>query len=91
MVSASLPCGFRFCCRQSSSLSPAPSCTCCCLTTSSDYQRLPEEDKLLTALRATDMKRGLYIFPFGTHRAEMKSPTLIEKYKQDRRDDDRVS
>ena len=47
----------------------------------SDYQRLPDEDKLLTALRAADMKRGLYIFPFGTHK-EMKSPTLIEKYKQ---------
>src|SRR6266852_2576847 len=47
----------------------------------SDYQRLPEEDKLLAALRAAGLKRGLYIFPFGTHK-EMKSRALIEKYKQ---------
>jgi hypothetical protein len=47
----------------------------------SDYQRLPDEDKLLAALRAAGLKRGLYIFPFGTHK-EMKSPAMIEKYKQ---------
>jgi hypothetical protein len=47
----------------------------------SDYQRLPEEDKVLAALRAAGLKRGLYLFPFGTHK-EMKSPALIEKYKQ---------
>lgn len=29
-----------------------------------DYQRLPDEDKLLAALRAAGLKRGLYIFPF---------------------------
>jgi hypothetical protein len=47
----------------------------------SDYQKLPDEDKLLAALRATGLKRGLYIFPFGTHK-EMKSPAMIEKYNQ---------
>jgi hypothetical protein len=47
----------------------------------SDYQQLPEEGKLLAALRAAGLKRGLYIFPFGTHK-EMKSPAMIEKYKQ---------
>ena len=47
----------------------------------SDYQRLPEEDKFLAALRAAGLKRGLYIFPFCTHK-EMKSPALMEKYKQ---------
>jgi hypothetical protein len=46
-----------------------------------DYQQLPDEDKLLASLRAAGLKRGLYIFPFGTHK-EMKSPVLIEKYKQ---------
>lgn len=46
-----------------------------------DYQQLPDEDKLLVALRAAGLKRGLYIFPFGTHK-EMKSPALVEKYKQ---------
>jgi hypothetical protein len=46
-----------------------------------DYQKLPEEDELLSALRAAGLKRGLYIFPFATHQ-EMKSPALMEKYKQ---------
>jgi hypothetical protein len=47
----------------------------------SDYQKLPDEDKLLAALRAAGLTRGLYIFPFGTHK-EMKSPAMIEKYNQ---------
>ncbi|MFI5056808.1 MAG: hypothetical protein ACHQLQ_01360 [Candidatus Acidiferrales bacterium] len=47
----------------------------------SDYQRLPDEDKLLATLRAAGLKRGLYVFPFCTHK-EMKSPATIEKYKQ---------
>ncbi len=46
-----------------------------------DYHPLPEEDKLLTALRGAGLKKGLYIFPFTTHK-EMKSPAMIEKYKQ---------
>jgi len=46
-----------------------------------DYRKLPEEDNLLTALRSAGLMRGLYIFPFGTHK-EMKSPAMIEKYKQ---------
>lgn len=47
----------------------------------SDYQQLPDEDKTLSALRTVDLKRGLYFFPFCTHK-EMKSPAMIEKYKQ---------
>jgi hypothetical protein len=46
-----------------------------------DYQPLPDEDKLLPVLRSAGLKRGLYIFPFGTHK-EMKSPAMLEKYKQ---------
>ncbi len=46
-----------------------------------DYQKLPDEDKLMGALRAAGLKRGLYIFPFCTHQ-EMKSPEMAEKYKQ---------
>ncbi len=48
----------------------------------SDYQRLPEEDKFLAALRAAGLKRGLYIFPFCTHK-EMKSPALMENTSRD--------
>lgn len=47
----------------------------------SDYQKLPDEDKVLDALRAAGPKRGLYVFPFTTHK-DMKSPAVIEKYKQ---------
>lgn len=47
----------------------------------SDYQKLPDEDKLLPGLRAAGLKRGLYVFPFCTQK-EMKSPAMIEKYKQ---------
>jgi hypothetical protein len=47
----------------------------------SDYQRLPDEDKLTAALRAAGLTRGLYIFPYCTPK-EMKSPAMIEKYKQ---------
>ena len=47
----------------------------------SDYRQLPDEDKLLAALRPAGLQRGLYIFPFTTHK-DMKSPAMIEKYKQ---------
>ena len=46
-----------------------------------DYKQLPDEDKLLATLRGAGLKRGLYIFPFCTHK-EMKSPAVLEKYKQ---------
>jgi hypothetical protein len=46
-----------------------------------DYQQLPEEDKLLAALRPAGLKPGLYIFPFGAHK-DMNSPAMQEKYKQ---------
>ena len=47
----------------------------------SDYSSLPDEDKILSALRSVSVKRGLYIFPFCTHK-DMKSPAMIEKQKQ---------
>ena len=47
----------------------------------SDYQRLPDEDQLLVPLRAAHLKRGLYMFPFCTHK-DMKSPAVVEKFKQ---------
>jgi len=46
-----------------------------------DYRKLPDEDKLLGVLRGAGLTRGLYIFPFCTHK-EMKSPAMVEKYKQ---------
>ena len=46
-----------------------------------DYKALPNEDKLLAALRGAGLKPGLYIFPHCTHK-EMKSPEAIGKYNQ---------
>ena len=48
----------------------------------SDCHQLPEEDKLLGALRATGLQRGLYMFPYSRNPNEMKSPAMAEKYKQ---------
>jgi len=47
----------------------------------SDYRKLPDEEKVLAALRAANLTRGLYNFPFTTHK-EMKSPEVQEKFKQ---------
>jgi hypothetical protein len=46
-----------------------------------DYRQLPDEDKLLAAMRAAGLNRGLYIFPFSGHK-DMKSVALREKYQQ---------
>jgi hypothetical protein len=46
----------------------------------SDYRQLPDEDKLLPTLRAAGLQKGLYIFPYCTHK-EMNSPATQEKYK----------
>ena len=42
----------------------------------SDYQRLPDEDRVLAAIRTASVKPGMYHFPFCTHK-EMKSPAAI--------------
>lgn len=46
-----------------------------------DYQKLPDEDKVLGALRSVTLQPGLYVFPFCTPK-QMRSPDMIEKYKQ---------
>jgi hypothetical protein len=46
-----------------------------------DYNQLPDEDNIRAVLRAANLKRGLYIFPFCTHK-DMKSPAMTEKYKE---------
>jgi hypothetical protein len=47
----------------------------------SDYRQLPEEDKLLAAIRPAGLTPGLYHFPYCTHK-DMKSQAVQEKYKQ---------
>lgn len=48
----------------------------------SDYRKLPDEDKVLEALRSAGITPGrAYHFPFCTHK-EMKSPEMMEKFKR---------
>ena len=46
-----------------------------------DYRQLPEEDKVMATLRPLGLTRGLYMFPFCSHK-DMKSPATQEKFKQ---------
>jgi hypothetical protein len=46
-----------------------------------DYKKLPDEDTVLAALRAVGVTRGVYMYPHCTHK-EMKSPAVVEKFKQ---------
>jgi hypothetical protein len=46
-----------------------------------DYSKIPDEEKVVAALRAANLKRGLYTFPYCTHQ-EMNKPEMVEKYKQ---------
>jgi hypothetical protein len=48
----------------------------------SDYRKLPEEDRVVDALRAAGVTPGpAYHFPHTTHK-EMKSPEVVEKFKR---------
>src|SRR5215475_12024326 len=47
----------------------------------SDHKKLPEEEKVLGALRPLGLAPGLYHFPYCTHK-ELKSPEVQEKFKQ---------
>jgi hypothetical protein len=47
----------------------------------SDYRKLPDEERVLAALRPLGLTRGLYTFPYTTHK-DMKLPETTEKFKQ---------
>jgi hypothetical protein len=48
----------------------------------SDYRKLPEEDRVVDALRAVGVTPGpVYHFPHTTHK-DMKSPEVAEKFKR---------
>ena len=46
-----------------------------------DCKQIPDEASVLATLRTAGVQRGYYHFPFGSHK-EMKSPAMIEKFKQ---------
>jgi len=48
----------------------------------SDYRKLPDEDKVLDALRSVGVTPGpTYILPYCDHK-NMKSPEVVEKFKR---------
>ncbi len=47
----------------------------------SDCSKLPDEEKVMAAMRAAGVKQGYYHFPFCNHK-EMKNPDVVEKFKQ---------
>jgi hypothetical protein len=48
----------------------------------SDYRKLPEEDRVIDALRAAGVTPGrIYHFPFTTHK-EMRSPESVARFKR---------
>lgn len=47
----------------------------------SEYRQLPDEDKILAAIRPYGLKPGLYHFPHCDHK-NMKTPEIQEKFKQ---------
>ena len=46
-----------------------------------DYKKLPDEDKVLSALSTAGLTRQLYVFPYCLPK-DMKSPESIKKYKE---------
>jgi hypothetical protein len=47
-----------------------------------DYGKLPNEDRLLPALRAENVSPGEYRFPWATSPKELSSPAVMEKFKR---------
>ncbi len=47
-----------------------------------DYQALPNEEKLLEAMRNEGVRPGNYHFPHCGSPSDMKSPEMIEKFKK---------
>ena len=45
-----------------------------------DHAKLPDEDAVMSALRASGAKNGAYIFPYCTHK-DQKNAELMQKWK----------
>jgi len=48
----------------------------------SDYKQLPDEEKLLEAMRGAGLTPGIYHFPYCRSPKELGSPEVIEKFKR---------
>jgi len=47
-----------------------------------DYRKLPDEDRLLGAMRAENLPPGEYMFPHAATPKETSSPEMVEKFKR---------
>jgi len=47
-----------------------------------DYRKLPDEEKLQTAMREAGLEPGNYAFPCPDEPKEWNSPEMVEKFKQ---------
>jgi hypothetical protein len=47
-----------------------------------DFSKLPDEDKLLAAMRTHGVVPGDYMFPCPTSMKDMASPEMTAKFKQ---------
>ena len=47
-----------------------------------DYSQLPDEDRILAAMRDGRIARGTYMFPYCTSMKEMQNEELIAKWKR---------
>ena len=48
----------------------------------SDYKKLPDEEKVASALRSENLSPGTYMFPHCSSHKDMRSPEMMEKYKK---------
>ena len=48
----------------------------------SDYPKLPNEDRVMDALRPLAIRPGDYMMPRPSSRQEMRSPQFVEKFKR---------
>src|SRR5207245_7834864 len=48
----------------------------------SDYPKLPNEDRVMDALRPLAIPPGDYMMPRPSSRQEMRSPQFVEKFKK---------
>jgi hypothetical protein len=48
----------------------------------SDFQKLPQEDAVLDALRSWNIPTGQYLAPYANSPAQMKQPDYVEKRKR---------
>ena len=45
-----------------------------------DVRALPNEDQVMTAVRAGNVAPGVYVYPYCANPKEMQAPAMVEKY-----------